>query len=752
MLKANTMLQNRYLIIRHLAAGGMGSVYEARDQRLGNIVALKETFFVQESLRKAFHREASILATLKHPALPKVIDHFTEGEGQFLVMEYIRGEDLSNILEMHGQKYVKPIPQADALMWADQLLGVLEYMHSQRPPVIHRDIKPKNLKLNERGEIILLDFGLAKEEAMESALATGSVRGYTLKYAPLEQIQGTGTDPRSDLYSLAATFYHIMTGQEPLDALARATTLIEGRPDPLQRADELNPQVSPKVSALLEHAMAMDRNRRPATASAMRAALREVASAPTPPQPETEVITRPRIKNEDLSTRPVPETPLQQLDQKFSDLKKRRARIWVAGAAALAIMVIVGIIAWQMNRGKTTRAGTTGRETNQTSDSGDLVRLTSRELIDSGSEEERYYSFESGAGELTLALDVIGSGSVVNVEAIDEQKALMWFDRDRRNMSLASSGEHEQKISSLIVGREQTVLLRVKTSNPKGLQAFRLRIDGPAKLKQGINSGIGKHALAALFENRDRPRPLTSNTVLIGQEQKKETYYAFTSGPGELKLTLNLIGSGATVSVEFFNDRAELLKFGNSSDNFKVVSINLNEEGHAQLLLGRNQRLLMRILNTNPTNTQALRLKIDGPLQLGQADEAGSSTGTNDALMRYFAARDNPEPLQSREISNRIPEKEKYFIFRAGPGPVRVTVEAEGAGTTTKVEFFDSASKQIRFVGNDNSLSLTSINKKEKKSDQITLGREEMLLMRLTTNHPDSLKDFHLKLDGAVRK
>jgi hypothetical protein len=160
----------------------------------------------------------------------------------------------------------------------------------------------------------------------------------------------------------------------------------------------------------------------------------------------------------------------------------------------------------------------------------------------------------------------------------------------------------------------------------------------------------------------------------------------------------------------------------------------------------------MRIHNTYTMNTQALRLKIDGPVQLAQADEAGSSAGINDAVMRYFAARDNPEQLQSREISNRISEKEKYFTFRAGPGTVRVTVEAEGGGTTTKVEFFDSASKHIRFAGNDNSLSLTSINKKEKKSDQITLGREEMLLMRLTTNYPEMVKNFHLRLDGAVRK
>jgi serine/threonine protein kinase len=761
MLSTDTLLQNRYLVIRQIAVGGMGAVYEARDQRLGNIVALKETFFVEESLRKAFHREASILATLRHQALPKVIDHFTEGDGQFLVMEYIRGDDLSNLLQMHGQRGVSPIPQRDALIWADQLLSALEYMHSQRPPVIHRDIKPKNLKLNERGEIILLDFGLAKEEVMDTSRATGSVRGYTLNYAPLEQIQGTGTDPRSDIYSLAATFYHLMTGQAPPDALTRATAHIEGRQDPLRPAHELNPRISPKVSALLEQAMSLDRNRRPASAAAMRAALREAArvdptaqiTVPTQHQRDTEVITRPPANSEDQSTRPVPYTPSPVLDPKFSEVKKKRSSMWIAAAAILSMMAIVGVVAWQrMNRENANTAGAERSVTNPRSETGNIVQLSSREIIETGSQEERYYSFMSEAGELKLTLDVLGGGSTVEVEAIDEQKALMRFDDYKTKLSLNSIGEHEQEISSLIVGREQAVLLRVKTINPKELYAFRLRIDGPAKLKPEVNHGAGKTALAKLFANRDRPLPLTSNTIFAGKEEKKETYYAFTAGPGEIKLTLNVIGSGVTVSVELFNDQVKRLQFSNNSPKFIVTSINLNEEGRAQLVLNRKQRLLMRIHNSYPQNIQALRLRIDGPIQVAQPNEDGSAAGTNDALMRFFNSRDNPEQLRSKEISNRFPETEKYFTFQAGPGTVRMTLEIEGSGPTTSVEFFDSESRQIRFDDNNTRFSVSSIGKKEKKSAQITLAREEKVLMRVSTNYPESVKNFNLKLDGAVKK
>src|SRR5437660_6212475 len=232
MLTAGTVLQGRYRILRQLGQGGMGAVYEAVDERLDTIVALKETLFADEKLRKQFEREARLLARLHHQALPRVSDHFSEGDGQYLVMQYIPGEDL---FEMQPQRN-GPFPQADVLTWADQLLDALDYLHTQNPQIIHRDIKPQNLKLTARGQIILLDFGLAKGQAGEISRITtaASIFGYTPNYAPLEQIQGLGTDARSDLYSLAATFYHLMTGVKPPDALTRAAALVNGQPDPLR--------------------------------------------------------------------------------------------------------------------------------------------------------------------------------------------------------------------------------------------------------------------------------------------------------------------------------------------------------------------------------------------------------------------------------------------------------------------------------------------------------------------------------------
>jgi serine/threonine protein kinase len=276
MIAPNTLLQNRYLVVKQIGQGGMGAVYIATDQRFGSTVALKETFFNDPAMRKAFEREARLLNHLRHPALPRVSDHFAEEEGQFLVMEYIAGDDLAEKLKERGGAF----PFNEVLNWADQLLDALDYLHTQEPIVIHRDIKPQNLKLTPRNHIVLLDFGLAKGTPavqVSKMTATGSVFGYSRNYAPLEQIQGAGTDPRSDLYSLGATLYHLITGVTPPDALTRATAVLNGQPDPLLPASEVHAQVTSAVAQVIHNAMAQNAGQRPQTASAMREALREAA-------------------------------------------------------------------------------------------------------------------------------------------------------------------------------------------------------------------------------------------------------------------------------------------------------------------------------------------------------------------------------------------------------------------------------------------------------------------------------------------
>jgi len=278
MLSPDTVLQGRYRIIRQLGQGGMGAVYEAVDERLDTTVALKETLFTDEKLRKQFEREARLLARMHHPALPRVSDHFNESEGQFLVMQYIAGEDLSGMLAQRNG----PFPQAEVLRWADQLCDALDYLHTQDPQIIHRDIKPQNLKLTARGQIVLLDFGLAKGSAGQMSVVTtsASIFGYTPNYAPLEQVQGLGTDPRSDIYALAATLFHLMTNVKPPDALSRASAIVNGLPDPLPLANQVTPQVSAAVAAALSKGMSQKRDDRYPTASAMREALLAASENP----------------------------------------------------------------------------------------------------------------------------------------------------------------------------------------------------------------------------------------------------------------------------------------------------------------------------------------------------------------------------------------------------------------------------------------------------------------------------------------
>jgi serine/threonine protein kinase len=270
-LDADIVLQDRYRIVRQLGRGGMGAVYEAVDERLGITVALKETLSSEESMRRQFEREARLLAGMQHPALPRVSDHFVEGSRAFLVMEFIGGVDLAKIIAQQPG----PFPPDQVIAWADQLLDALIYLHSRDRQVIHRDIKPHNLKLTATGQIALLDFGLAKAQASDpSVTASQAFFGYTRHYAPLEQIQDQRTDPRSDIYALGATLYHLLTGIKPPDAMVRAAAVINGGSDPLQPADQIHQAVGPQIAAILNKALAQKPEERYENANEFREALR----------------------------------------------------------------------------------------------------------------------------------------------------------------------------------------------------------------------------------------------------------------------------------------------------------------------------------------------------------------------------------------------------------------------------------------------------------------------------------------------
>ena len=274
LLGTDTILQSRYQVVRHLGKGGMGAVYEAIDLRLGHTVALKQTLTSDPQLWKQFEREARLMAGLNHFVLPRVSDYFTEGNRAFLVMQFVEGADLAEMIAQQPG----PFPRNAVVAWADQLLDALIYLHAHERQIIHRDIKPHNLKVTPEGHIVLLDFGLAKSQSNNSdrGISCTSVYGYTPRYAPLEQIQDLGTSPQSDIYALGATLYHLLTGIKPPDALTRAAAIVSSRPNPLKPANEVNSIVGAELAGILNCAMAQNPDERYATAEEFREALRQV--------------------------------------------------------------------------------------------------------------------------------------------------------------------------------------------------------------------------------------------------------------------------------------------------------------------------------------------------------------------------------------------------------------------------------------------------------------------------------------------
>jgi eukaryotic-like serine/threonine-protein kinase len=277
-LEPAAILRDRYHIEGLVGQGGAGFVYRAGDLRLpGRITAIKEiqpdpgaTDELRLQTREQFHREASILAQLDHPALPKVSDFFTIGDSEFLVMDFVTGPDLREVVEEARAEGVFLDPKR-VLAWMAQLLEVVEYLHSLSPPVIHRDIKPANIKLVEGGRVKLVDFGLVKPLDPADPRTLTVARGLgSLPYTPLEQYAGdTGhTDVRADVYALGATLYHLLVGRAPATAQERFLM-----PNALQRPSRLNPEISGRLEAAILRAMALHPAKRPESVADLRALL-----------------------------------------------------------------------------------------------------------------------------------------------------------------------------------------------------------------------------------------------------------------------------------------------------------------------------------------------------------------------------------------------------------------------------------------------------------------------------------------------
>lgn len=353
-LEIGSVVEGRYEVLRPLSEGGMGSVFRARDRQSGRDVALKQMLHdrsdwdeeTRRLVNRRFAEEAEILLSLSHPGIPEIQAHFVSGDDHYIVMELVEGDSLDRVVADYVALTGRPVPLDLALDWGIQVCNILEYLHTREPwPIIHRDVKPGNIIRKPSRGVALVDFGLARG-VRAGSLSPMTLVG-TVGYAPVEQFQGQA-EPRSDLFGLAATLHHLISGVPPV-------------PFAIPRLRELVPHADPDLDEVLARALSQDLDERPPTAAAFQeelvrvrmrtahmpdaAGVRGRAAAPPPAAPRV-----PRKAPETAEALKAPETAeLKPPPPASAPPAPKRGMAAAAVGALLVLAVLVGL--WAVSRG-----------------------------------------------------------------------------------------------------------------------------------------------------------------------------------------------------------------------------------------------------------------------------------------------------------------------------------------------------------------------------------------------------------------
>lgn len=277
MLAPNTLLLDKYVIARTMGSGESGAVYLGYAIATNAPVAIKQTWLFRRVQRQVIERTVPGLLELDHPALPRYVESFFDNEEHFLIMEFIPGDDLNEYMHRAGG----PVPLELVLAVAETVAGALDYLHTRQPPIVHRNVRPENIKLTPDDRIVLMDIGLSAGTTIDETYSqTLDPVAYTPVYASPEELRGVATDARSDIFSLGTSLYALLTGTLPPDPMERMRASMMGDgPDPMRRADEILPSVPETLADLVARATALHREARPRSAAEIRASLDAIVAA-----------------------------------------------------------------------------------------------------------------------------------------------------------------------------------------------------------------------------------------------------------------------------------------------------------------------------------------------------------------------------------------------------------------------------------------------------------------------------------------